>query len=40
MLDPRSERYDTFEITEDSNTEDIQKNIKDRYSVLSMHAQN
>lgn len=40
MLDPRSERYDTFEITEGSNTEDIQKNIKDRYSVLSMHAQN
>lgn len=40
MLDPLSERYDTYAITEGSDTGDIQKNIKDRYSVLSMHAQN
>ncbi len=39
MLDPRSERYDTLEITEWSSTADIQKNIKDRYVVLSMQAQ-
>lgn len=40
MLDPRTERYDTVEITEDANTEEIQKKIRDRYSALSMQAPN
>jgi hypothetical protein len=40
MLDPRTERYDTLEVTEDSNTEEIQKKIRDRYAQLSMHDRN
>ncbi len=40
MLDPRPDRYDTLEITERSDIGIIQKSIKDRYSLLSMQAQN
>lgn len=40
MLDPRTERYDTLEITEDSEVDEIQKKIKDRFTVLSMHDRN
>jgi hypothetical protein len=39
ILDPRSQIYDTSEITDQTPMEEIQKNIRERYGVLSMHAQ-
>ena len=40
ILDPRSDRYDTLEITPKSNIPEIQRTIKDRFAILSMHARN
>jgi hypothetical protein len=40
MLDPRTEKYDTFEITEHTHVDEIQKKIRDRYDKLSMHDRN
>jgi len=38
MLDPRSDRYDTRMITEESSTKDIQNDIRERYTALSKDA--
>lgn len=40
ILEPRSDRYDSFEITGDTKVSDIQKNIGDRYLVLTMNDRN
>jgi hypothetical protein len=38
ILDPRSGTYDTREIGEDADVEEIQKTIKDRYAMLAVSA--
>lgn len=38
ILDDRTNRYETLEITEGTAMEEVQKNIRDHYAIISMHA--
>ncbi len=38
ILDPRSETYDTWEVGPDTDVQEIQKSIKDRYAMMTVAA--
>lgn len=38
MLDPHRDRYQTVEITADTNIEEIHKNIRNQFAAMSMHT--